>query len=130
MHKELTFSVDLKLQMDGKDVPLKKFAFEFLTDAMRSVIAQAPAQIPALTRQTANLGVSTSSERRDLSPKLLSITEAARLLGLRPPTIRRYVAVRKISSVRIGRRVLIPTEAIDRLISHGMIPAEPDQRWR
>ncbi len=41
-----------------------------------------------------------------MSP-LLSVEAAARLLGISPWTVRKYVAVGRINPTRIGRRVLI-----------------------
>jgi excisionase family DNA binding protein len=63
-------------------------------------------------------------ETRASEPKLVSISEGARVVGLRPSTISQYVATRKITSVRIGRRVLIPKEGIDELIRRGLQPAK------
>ena len=62
--------------------------------------------------------------------ELLSIAEAARRLGLRPITIRLWASARKISRVRLGRRVLIPASEITRLIEAGTIPALPERMAR
>jgi excisionase family DNA binding protein len=59
---------------------------------------------------------------------LISVTEAAARLGLRPVTIRMWAAARKISRVKLGRRVLIPASEIDRLIECSTIPALPERR--
>jgi excisionase family DNA binding protein len=50
---------------------------------------------------------------------LKSIEQAAETLGLSPWTIRRYVQDGKIRPVRIGRRVLIETSEIERVIEEG-----------
>jgi excisionase family DNA binding protein len=59
---------------------------------------------------------------------LISVPEAAARLGLRPVTIRMWAAARKISRVKLGRRVLIPASEIDRLIECSTIPALPERR--
>jgi excisionase family DNA binding protein len=62
--------------------------------------------------------------------ELVSIEEAARLLGIRPITVRTWAAARKIARVKLGRRVLIPCTEITRLIEQSTIPALPEHRAR
>ncbi|MGO9685113.1 MAG: helix-turn-helix domain-containing protein [Beijerinckiaceae bacterium] len=62
--------------------------------------------------------------------KLLSIDETARRLGLRPVTIRSWAGKRKIARVKLGRRVLIPSSEVDRLIERSTIPALPERHGR
>jgi excisionase family DNA binding protein len=50
---------------------------------------------------------------------LKSVEEAAESLGLSPWTIRLYVRQGKIRPVRIGRRVLIEPDEIQRVITEG-----------
>lgn len=62
---------------------------------------------------------------KEVPDPLLSIPEAASRLGLRPVTIRFWAASRKIARVKLGRRVLIPSSEIQRLIEASTIPAMP-----
>jgi excisionase family DNA binding protein len=55
---------------------------------------------------------------------LLSVEETALRLGLRVPTIRLWIGTRRISHVKLGRRVLVPTSEVGRLIEENLIPAE------
>jgi excisionase family DNA binding protein len=55
--------------------------------------------------------------------KLLSIEEAASALGLKPVTVRQWAASRRIARVKLGRRVLIPADSVERLIEQNLIPA-------
>ena len=50
---------------------------------------------------------------------LKSIEEAADIWGVSPWTVRAYVRQGKIRPVRIGRRVLIEAQEIQRLIDEG-----------
>jgi excisionase family DNA binding protein len=50
-----------------------------------------------------------------MSP-LLNIDTAARLLGISPWTVRDYVATRKLRPVRIGRRVLLEEQELERFV--------------
>ena len=54
---------------------------------------------------------------------LLTVAQAAKETGLKEPTIRKMVASREIESVKLGRAVRIPEEAIRRLIARNTIPA-------
>src|SRR5262249_3344689 len=55
--------------------------------------------------------------------QLLSVEEAAARLGLRAVTVRCWAAARKITRVKLGRRVLIPASEIERFIDRATIPA-------
>ena len=44
--------------------------------------------------------------------RLRSVDDAARLLGVSTKTMRRLISSRKLPSVRIGRRVLIPSDSL------------------
>jgi excisionase family DNA binding protein len=113
------FSVEVKFKVNGRELTLQSFAELFLLEGLRSAQQQL---------QLKNIGLSTpvpqlpreAFENRAPKPKVVSITEAARLVSLRPSTIRSYVATRRITFVRIGRRVLIPKEGIEDLIRRGL----------
>jgi excisionase family DNA binding protein len=47
----------------------------------------------------------------------LSIDEAARFLGISRSKFKELVRTRQLRSIRVGRRVLIPTESLDAYIS-------------
>ncbi|HEU5036076.1 MAG TPA: helix-turn-helix domain-containing protein [Nocardioides sp.] len=58
--------------------------------------------------------------------RLVSLAEAAEILGLSVKTVRRYVATGDLDAVRLGRRTIrIKAESIDRLID-----AHPVNGWR
>ena len=50
---------------------------------------------------------------------LLSIERAAEVLGVSTWTLRRYVSQKKIRPVRIGRRVLLEQQELQRIIDAG-----------
>jgi excisionase family DNA binding protein len=60
--------------------------------------------------------------------KLVSLEYAAERLGLHPATLRLWAHQRKIASVKLGRRRLIPESEIDRLVETNLIPALPQAR--
>jgi excisionase family DNA binding protein len=58
--------------------------------------------------------------------KLLTVNEAAELLGLAEVTLRCWIGQRKISVVRLGRAVRIAQEEVARMIEKGTVPARPE----
>ena len=57
---------------------------------------------------------------------LMSIDDAAKYLGLQPSTLRRWIYERKISYVKLGRRVLFRKEVIEQLVHASEKPALQD----
>jgi excisionase family DNA binding protein len=55
--------------------------------------------------------------------QLLTVQEAADLLGLKVATIRAWLLRRKLPRVNCGRAVRIPAEAIEKFIAENTIPA-------
>jgi excisionase family DNA binding protein len=65
---------------------------------------------------------------------LKSVEEAAGLLGISPWTVRSYIKTGKLRPVRLGRRVLLGEDELERLVAEGQerreAPAEPDAMTR
>ena len=63
-----------------------------------------------------------------IEPKrqVLTVSEAARVFGVSPRTLRRYVDRGHLPGIRLGRRVFIPVEALRRLLEAGDKP----RGWR
>jgi excisionase family DNA binding protein len=59
---------------------------------------------------------------------LMSVAEAAQALGLKPATIRVWIARRRIAHVKLGRSVKVPPSEVTRLINDNLVPAR--QRGR
>ena len=57
------------------------------------------------------------NEGPGLSPRLLSITQAYQILGLSRTSLYSLLASDRIRSVTVGRRRLVPREAIDEYIA-------------
>jgi len=56
---------------------------------------------------------------------LVNLDDGAKYLGLQPSTLRRWVYERRISYVKLGRRVLFRKEILDELIKISEKPALP-----
>ena len=60
----------------------------------------------------------------NMNVKLLTVTEAADLMRLRPSTVRKWVMLRRISCIRIGSRaVRISADEVERILREGLRPA-------
>ncbi len=63
-----------------------------------------------------------------MDKRTLTVTEAAQCLGLGRNTTYDLISKGKLPSVRLGRRILIPKDALDRLLSEaGQKPAGAGQ---
>lgn len=54
---------------------------------------------------------------------LNSVEAAVPRLGVKEPTIRKWIAQRRIGYVRVGRRVFISDDEIARIVLEGTVPA-------
>jgi excisionase family DNA binding protein len=57
--------------------------------------------------------------------KLMNFTTASEQTEMAEVTLRKLAAQRKLEVVRIGRSVRIPTDALERRIECGTVPALP-----
>jgi excisionase family DNA binding protein len=55
---------------------------------------------------------------------LFRVDEAAKILNLRPKTLRNKISAREIDVIRIGRNVRISQETLQELIERGFMPAK------
>jgi len=58
-----------------------------------------------------------------ISERLLTVQQAEQMTGRKACTWRKDIRERRIASVRIGRQIRIPIEAIQELIQKGFQPA-------
>jgi excisionase family DNA binding protein len=59
---------------------------------------------------------------------LMTVAEVARETGLKEPTIRKMIAARRLESVKLGRAIRVPAEAVENLIRLNTIPARVEHR--
>lgn len=62
--------------------------------------------------------------------QLLTVQQAAELLGLKVATIRAWLLRRKLPRVNCGRAVRIPAEAIEKFIAENTIAARESRNGR
>ena len=61
---------------------------------------------------------------------MLTVNEVAQELGLKAPTIRLWVAQRKVAHFKLGRAVRIPHSELERLMKESLIPARDSRAGR
>jgi len=115
------FSIEVKCTIDGRKVSLETFATQLLEETVRRVIDDA---IPKSGRvEDSHSSHPPMPQKPQAKPRVVSVDEAARTLGLKPSIIGAWIGARKMASVHLGRRGMIPVEAIDEIIEKGFIPA-------
>ena len=62
--------------------------------------------------------------------KLLTVQQAADLLGMKVPTIRLWIARRKLAHVKLNRSVRVPEGEVERLIQESTVPALGERNGR
>jgi len=55
---------------------------------------------------------------------MLTVSQVAQALGLKPATIRAWIAQRKLGYVKLGRAVRVPRTEVERLLREGAVPAK------
>jgi excisionase family DNA binding protein len=58
---------------------------------------------------------------------MLTVSEVGQRLGLKPATVRLWIAKRKLGYVKLGRSVRIPELEVDRIIRANTVPARENR---
>jgi excisionase family DNA binding protein len=117
-------SVELKFLMEGREVSVDSFLQTIVREVRASVREEIGRTFPKHEEQG-----SVSFRRVDpaIPRQAVSIREAARLLSVSQRTVDKYVALKVIRTVRVGRRVLVPMKSVNEVASRG-IPWRRSQR--
>jgi excisionase family DNA binding protein len=118
------FSVEIKFRAGDREVSLERFSTLFLKELLRSAQDEIRPQpiherVKAPVIRPAVLAAPASMDKKELEPLAVGLKQAAFLLGVSEHTVRLHVRQGRISSVRFGRRVLVPTKAINDLTTKG-----------
>lgn len=113
-------TLDVRLKLNGRDLSLKNVAEFIISRFVQEFRKEIRTFVPPAPPPVYQPPQPQKTESQKSQPKAVGIDEAARLLGIRPSTVRAYVSKRRIHFIRIGRRVLIPVETIDKILSEGL----------
>jgi hypothetical protein len=117
------FSIEVRFKAGDREVSRERFANLFIAEIFRGALSDAMAKLTP-TPPLVPSSVIAPGKAAKTAPRVVSIPEATTLLGLRPFTVRAWIGRRKISAVRLGRRVVVPMEVIDDVLSRGLIPTK------
>jgi len=111
---EVSFKVnERQVRFEAFVQALSSFLVENVTAELRKRTALIPQ--PALHVEPVRLNRTSKPE-----PLLMSVSETAHLIGVKPSTLRAWILARKIHFVRVGRRVMIPRETINKICAEGL----------
>lgn len=68
------------------------------------------------------------SQSQKPEKRLYSLNEAGEALGISPWSLRRHIAEGRISPTRVGRRVLLSNETLDKIARQGLPPLTVEAR--
>jgi len=114
----------VRLTVGGRPVTVQGFVEALLQEFARGV--QSEVRNPKESSE-ASASVRLASETRgprEAKPLAAGVNEAAKLPRLSSAPIRSYVARGWIRSVRVGRRVLIPMEVLEKVMVEGLVRGE------
>ena len=110
-------SVEIRLLMQGKEVSVDSFVESIVREVRSSVREEISRTLPKHGQQDAD---SPSRIDSEMPRQAVSIREAARLLSISVRTVDKYVALKLIRTVRVGRRVLVPMKSVNEVLSRGI----------
>jgi excisionase family DNA binding protein len=130
------FSVEIRFRAGDREVSLERFATLFLKELLRSAqdeIRPQPIQERVKAPVISPVVVPAASapvkiDRKEPEPLAVSLKQAAFLLGVKEPTIRKHMRLGTILRVRVGKRVLVPMKAINDLVLNGAWSVENGEK--
>lgn len=113
------FDIQIRLLVNGRPAGIQEFVDGFIREVAHSVRSE----IPRLESAREMRPVEPPAEVRGAQktkPLAVGINEAAELIGLSPWTIRGCVKSGKIRAIHVGRRVLVPMQALEKVMVEGV----------
>lgn len=110
-------SVEIRFLMQGKEVSVDSFIEAIVREVRASVREEISGILLNQEHQSSDSPRRVNSE----TPRqAVSVREAARLLSISQRTVDKYVALKVIRTVRVGRRVLVPMKSVNEVASRGI----------
>jgi excisionase family DNA binding protein len=117
-------SVEIRFVMQGKEVSVDS-AVEAIVREIRASVRKEISR--TFSKHEPQGSDSTGRREFEIPRQAVSIREAARLLSISQRTVDKYVALKVIRTVRVGRRVLVPMKSVNEVVARG-IPWRRKQR--
>lgn len=95
-----------------------------VSDLLVPLLTESLLQHPAVQQMLRSWASSSPFRSADCERRqgLLTVNETAERLGIRPVTVREWLARRKLPMVKVGRCVRVPSEAVAEYIQRNTIP--------
>lgn len=113
-------SLEIKVLINGKELSIDS-VLQAIADRLRSEVREETSATPSRSEGACREPVPAS----DPPCQAVSVPEAARLLSVSPWTLRRYIALKTIRTIRIGRRVLVPMTTVNEVMQRGIPSGTP-----
>lgn len=110
-------SVEIRFLMHGKEVSLESLIEAIMRQVRSSVREEISRSFPTHEQQGSDSPRRVDSE---MPRQAVSVREAAHLLGISQRTVDKYVALKAIRTVRVGRRVLVPMKSVSDVATRGI----------
>jgi len=117
-------NVEIRFVMQGKEVSVDSFVEAIVREVRASVREEIGRTLPKHEQQVFDSPRRVNSE---IPRQAVSVREAARLLSISQRTVDKYVALKVIRTVRVGRRVLVPMKSVNEVVTKG-IPWRRNQK--
>jgi excisionase family DNA binding protein len=124
------FNIEVRFKVGGREVPPERFVAQFFRECLGEALNEAMIGLESLPRPAQPLAPVAPVTIPKPERRVVSVREAAQLLGVSPATIRAWTGRRSIPFVHLGRRAFIPVEAIDDLLFRGLVPAKEHREER
>jgi excisionase family DNA binding protein len=122
--EENMMNVEIRFVMQGKEVSIDSFVEAIVREVRTSVREEISRTLPKHEQQGSDSPRRVNSE---MPPQAVSVREAAHLLSISQRTVDKYVALKVIRTVRVGRRVLVPMKSVYEVVARG-IPSRRNQK--
>lgn len=116
-------NVEIRFVMQGREVSVDSFVEAIVREVRASVRDEIGRTLPKHEKLDSDSPRKVNSE---MPRQAVSVREAARLLSVSQRTVDKYVALKVIRTVRVGRRVLVPMKSVNEVVARG-IPCRRNQ---
>jgi len=114
------FDIEVRFMVGGRPIGFDEFVGALAQRIAKEVGGEVQG-LPHVRPLAVELPWQAQPEARKEPKRLaVSVDEAAKLLGVSPFTIRNYVASGRLRAVRVGRRVLVPMEVLEKVMVEGV----------
>jgi excisionase family DNA binding protein len=115
-------NLEIRFVVQGKEVSADSVVEGIVREVRATVREEISRNFPNQQVSGPLRGIDSEKPRQ-----AVSIREAAHLLSISPRTVDKYVALKVIRTVRVGRRVLVPMASVNEIVARG-IPWRRNQK--